>query len=134
MSIKRGVYDMEIFRGDTPIFKFTVIDVEEKIDEETGEPVYIRTPVDITEHTITGQVRYSPDLPTVWFEFPIEKIAPKDGLFQIRVTKEISEALLPITSTEPDKAVYDMQIELDGNVFTFLTGNFSITRDVTRGY
>lgn len=124
MTIKRAQYDIEIYRGDTPVYKFQLVDV----NEETGEEV----PVDITEHTIKGQVRYTPDSIDTWFEFPIEKVEPENGVFKFVVTKDISEQLLPVGSIEPDTATYDMQIELNNAVFTFLHGKFRVTRDITR--
>ncbi|HHG3075766.1 TPA: hypothetical protein ACPVXB_001024 [Vibrio parahaemolyticus] len=124
MTIKRAKYDFEIYRGDTPTYLFKLIDV----NEETGEEV----PIDITEHNIKGQVRYSPDSLDTWFEFPLEKIDPKNGTFKLAITKETSESLLPVGSLEPDTAVYDMQIEINNSVFTFMYGSFRITRDITR--
>ncbi|KFA97562.1 hypothetical protein [Vibrio sp. ER1A] len=124
MSIQRAQYDVSIYRGDTPTFKYQLIDV----DDQTGE----ETPVDITDHTITAQVRYSPDSTEVWFTFPIVKVDAANGVFKWSMTKELSEEILPVGSFEPDTAVYDMQIERDGSVFTFMYGAFKVTRDITR--
>ncbi|EKD9324333.1 hypothetical protein OS347_000758 [Vibrio vulnificus] len=122
--IQRAIYDIAIYRGDTPIYTFGLTDK----NEETGEEV----PVDITNHTIKGQVRYTPDSSEVWFEFPIVKTDPTNGIFKFAVTKEMSEQLLPAGSIEPDTAEYDMQIELNNSVFTFMHGKFRVTRDITR--
>ncbi|ELH4810058.1 hypothetical protein Q9X96_003091 [Vibrio vulnificus] len=122
--IQRAIYDIEIYRGDTPIYTFGLTDK----NEETGEEV----PVDITNHTIKGQVRYTPDSSEVWFEFPIVKTDPTNGIFKFAVTKEMSDQLLPAGSIEPDTAEYDMQIELNNSVFTFMHGKFRVTRDITR--
>ncbi|ELA9841212.1 hypothetical protein V4F87_003254 [Vibrio parahaemolyticus] len=124
MSIKRAQYDISIYRGDTPTFRYQMIDV----NDETGE----ETVVDITNHEISAQVRYSPDSSEVWFEFPIRKTDPTNGIFEWKLTKEASEGLLQVGSFEPDTAVYDMQISINGSVFTFMYGNFKVTRDITR--
>ncbi|MGL4843859.1 MAG: hypothetical protein ACRC2Y_04470 [Aeromonas veronii] len=122
--IQRAQYDISIYRGDTPKYRYQLTDV----NDETGEESII----DITNHTISGQVRYSADSSEVWFTFPITKTDPKKGIFEWALTKKASEELLPAGSYEPDTAVYDMQIEINGSVFTFLYGSFSVTRDITR--
>ncbi|WP_188013156.1 hypothetical protein [Photobacterium damselae] len=125
MTIKRAIYDIEIYRGDTPTFEYQLLDV----NEDTGK----ETPVDITNHTIRGQVRYSPESNETWFEFPIEKTSAKQGIFQWKVTKEMSQNLLPVGSGISNEAVYDLEIELNGAVFTFMVGKFSVDYDITRG-
>jgi hypothetical protein len=121
---QRAQDDISIYRGDTPKFRYQVIDV----DDETGE----ETIADITSFNISGQVRYSPDSSEVWFTFPITKTDPKNGIFEWSLTKQASEELLPVGGYEPETAVYDMQMEVNGSVFTFLHGAFSVTRDITR--
>ncbi|MGF1787085.1 hypothetical protein L4D00_14920 [Photobacterium swingsii] len=124
MKIERGESPISIYRGDTATYRYQLTDE----NEETGE----ETVIDITDATIRGQVRYSPDSPEIWFELPIEKHDPKNGHFKWSITKEQSENLLPVGSFEPDTALYDIQIELNGAVFTFLYGSFVVTRDITR--
>lgn len=123
MSIQRANADLTVYRGDTEIYGLQVIDV----DENTG----VETPIDITEATIKGQVRYSSDS-DIWFELPITKLDPTNGICEIRFTADFSASLLPVGSIEPDTAIYDVQIERAGEVFTFLYGKFTITRDITR--
>lgn len=122
--IKRAKYDISVYRGDTPKYRYQLTDV----NDETGE----ETVIDITSFNIKGQVRYSADSQEVWFEFPINKTDPKKGIFEWSLTKQASEGLLPPGSFEPDTAVYDMQIEMNGAVFTFMYGSFKVTRDITR--
>ncbi|WMB74231.1 hypothetical protein RA178_06340 [Shewanella oncorhynchi] len=124
MSIQRATYNIEIYRGDTPKFSYQLISV----DQETGEEV----PVDITRHILTGQVRRNSETDTVWYEFPLVKSDPTQGKFYWQITKADSENLLPTNSKESDNAVYDIQIEFEENVFTFVKGSFKITRDITR--
>ena len=124
MQIERAKADISIYRGDTPKYNYQLIN----IDDETGEEVN----VDITNATISGQVRYDTDSPEVWFTLPITKTSPELGIFQWKLTKQQSEELLPVGSIEPNSAIYDIQIELNGAVFTFLYGSFTITRDITR--
>ena len=123
MSIKRAEYDISVYRGDTPTYRFQVIDVDDDTSEETI--------VDITEHVITGQVRYSPDS-DVWFNLPITKTEPSNGVFEIPFTKALSDSILPVGSIEPDTALYDIQMSHSDKVFTFLYGKFRISRDITR--
>lgn len=124
MSIQRALYDISVYRGDTPTFKYQILD----INDETGE----ETPVDITRHTIKAQVRYSTESPEVWFELPIVKSDPTNGVFKWTVTKEISEDLVPVGSGVVNQAIYDMQIELEGSVFTFAYGKFTVNHDITK--
>ncbi len=124
MKIERGESPISIYRGDTATYRYQLTD----INEETGD----ETPIDITNATIKGQVRYSPDSSDVWFELPITKHDAKNGWFKWSITKQQSEDLLPVGSFEPDTAMYDIQIELNGAVFTFLYGSFVVTRDITR--
>lgn len=119
--IKRAQYNITIYRGDTPTYKLTLVD-----QQEDGREV----PVDLTHYNVTGQVRYSPD-GDVWFNLPITKKDPVNGVVEIKFTKQLSDSLLPPGSGGADNAPYDVQIERDGAVFTFLTGKFSITRDIT---
>lgn len=125
MTIQRAVHDISIYRGDTPKYIYQLLEV----DSTTGEEV----PVNISAHTITGQVRRNADSDEVWFTFPIVKEDVANGKFSWKVTKELSEALLPIGSSLPDTAFYDIQMEVSGDVFTFLTGAFKVSRDITRG-
>lgn len=124
MKIERGESPISIYRGDTATYRYKLTDV----DDNTGE----ETDIDITEATIKGQVRYSADSTDIWYEFPIEKHDPKNGGFKWTITKQDSENLLPVGSFEPDTAIYDIQIALNGAVFTFLYGSFAVTRDITR--
>lgn len=124
MSIQRAIYDIEVYRGDTPKFSYQLISV----NQETGE----EEPVDISRHTLTGQVRRTFDADKVWYEFPLIKSDAAQGKFYWQITKADSENLLPSNSTESDSAMYDIQIEFEDNVFTFVRGSFKITRDVTR--
>ncbi|EHM6953377.1 hypothetical protein KGV31_002176 [Vibrio parahaemolyticus] len=123
MSIKRAEYDISLYRGDTPTYRFQIIDVDDDTSEETI--------VDITESNISGQVRYSPDS-DIWFNLPITKTDPTNGIFEIPFTKQLSETILPVGSFEPDTAMYDIQLERDSSVLTFMYGKFRITRDITR--
>ncbi|EIE5875893.1 hypothetical protein LDV99_002752 [Vibrio parahaemolyticus] len=125
MSIQRAKYDIEIYRGDTPKFNYQLLSV----NNETGA----EEPVDITHHNITAQVRRNADSNDVWFTLPIQKVDAVQGKFMWQLTKEQSESLLPPTSSDSDSAIYDIQVEVDGNVFTFMHGAFKVTRDVTRG-
>ncbi|MFL1802314.1 hypothetical protein ACJW8F_13115 [Plesiomonas shigelloides] len=122
--IQRAKYDIKIYRGDTPKFRYKLTN----IDDESGE----ESVIDITDYQIKGQVRYSSESPDVWFEFPIQKTDPKNGIFEWKLTKEASENLLPVGSFEPDTAVYDIQISIGDSVFTFMYGSFSVTRDISR--
>ncbi|WP_347368035.1 hypothetical protein [Vibrio vulnificus] len=124
MSIQRAQQDINILRGDTYTFRYQLIDV----NEETG----VETPVNITDHKINGQVRYSPDSSDVWYTFPITKPDAAKGVFQWTLNKADSENLLPVGSFEPDTAFYDIQIEINNAVFTFMHGNFKVSRDITR--
>ncbi|HDI3263888.1 TPA: hypothetical protein PMC50_002509 [Vibrio cholerae] len=118
-------HDIHIYRGDTPSFYYQLLDV----NDETGE----ETPIDITRHTFKAQVRYNVEDPDIWFELPIVKHNPKQGQFKWSVTKEVSEQLLPFGSGLPNTAVYDIQAELEGAVFTFAYGKFNVSRDITQG-
>ncbi|WP_068871991.1 hypothetical protein [Edwardsiella tarda] len=120
--IKRAQHNITVYRGDTPTFRYTLTD-----QREDGSEVA----VDLTNYTITGQVRYSPD-GDVWFQLPITKTDAAKGIFEIKFTKQLSETLLPAGGVGPDNAPYDLQIENNGAVFTFMVGNFTITRDITR--
>ena len=125
MSIQRASYDIEIYRGDTPKFNYQLLSV----DPETGA----ETPVDITHHNITAQVRRNSESSDVWFTLPIIKTEVTQGKFSWQITKGDSESMLPAGSTDSDSAIYDIQIEVNGSVFTFMRGAFKVTRDVTRG-
>ncbi|MCU8498505.1 hypothetical protein M2G70_07480 [Vibrio vulnificus] len=125
MSIQRANYDIEIYRGDTPKFKYQLLSV----NADTGE----ETPVDITHHNITAQVRRNSESSDVWFTLPIVKDDLLNGKFSWQVSKTDSESMLPVASTDSDNAIYDIQIEVDGSVFTFMRGAFKVTRDITRG-
>ncbi|KJR15229.1 hypothetical protein [Vibrio parahaemolyticus] len=125
MSIQRASYDIEIYRGDTPKFNYQLISV----NQETGE----ETPVNITHHTITGQARRNSESSEVWFTLPIVKTDVTKGMFAWQLTKSDSENLLPVGASESDSAIYDIQVEVNNNVFTFMRGSFKVTRDITRG-
>lgn len=125
MTIQRASHDIEIYRGDTPKFTYQLIHV----NNETGEEI----PVDITHHNITAQVRRNADVMEIWYTLPIVKTDPINGVFVWAISKEDSENLLLPISTASNTAVYDIQVEVDGKVFTFMTGTFSVTRDITRG-
>lgn len=125
MSIQRATYDIEIYRGDTPKFNYQLLSV----NQETGE----EAPVDITHHTITAQVRRNTESNDIWFTLPIVKTNAVQGRFSWQLLKEDSENLLPVGTTDSDNAIYDIQVEVDNNVFTFMRGSFKVTRDITRG-
>lgn len=130
MAITRATNPINIYRGDSYITQYSMIDV----DEASG----FETPIDITDFEITGQVRFRPDEPTIWFTLPIVKTDPTNGIFEWTLTESESANLLPVGATTPSSAVYDIQIRIPNadpdkvRVFTFLTGTFSVTTDITR--
>ncbi|ENM2831984.1 hypothetical protein AB6Q85_002331 [Vibrio cholerae] len=124
MTIQRASYDIEIYRGDTPKFRYQLL----QVDQDTGE----ETPVDITHHTITAQVRRNADSSDVWFALPIVKDDIKNGKFHWKINKTDSESMIPVGSTDSDNAIYDIQMEVEESVFTFMRGAFKVTRDITR--
>lgn len=130
MAIQRGISNIEIYRGDSYTYQYTVIDV----DDNTG----IETPVDLTNFEITGQVRYTPNDSTIWFTLPIVKSDSLNGIFEWALTETESASLLPPGAETPSTALYDIQLRLPNvdpdkvQVLTFLKGSFSVSTDVTR--
>ncbi|HGY0993977.1 hypothetical protein [Aeromonas salmonicida] len=122
--IKQARYDFLIYRGDTPKWTIQLKDV----NDETG----VESEVDITNFTITGQCRYSADSSDILFNLPIVKKDPKKGIIEIVITKQQSEMLLPVGSTQSSESVYDIQMTVGTSVWTFLSGGMSIIRDITR--
>lgn len=120
----RAKIDIFIYRGDTAEFSYQVIDV----NDDTGEEVI----ADISSFNITGQARYSSDSDEVWHNFDIVKKDPKNGIFSWSLTKQQSEELLPVGGFEPSSGVYDIQMEVNEKVYTFVYGSFAVSRDVTR--
>lgn len=126
MTIQRAQHDIEIYRGDTPKFTYQLAHV----NNDTGEEL----PVDISLLDITAQVRRNMDDTAIWYSFPIKKVDTANGIFSWQITKEDSENLLPPNSTGTNTAVYDIQLSVDGSdVYTFMHGQFSVVRDITRG-
>lgn len=132
MAIQRGVSPINVYRGDAYTWQYTLTD----IDDNTG----IRTPIDITNFELVGQVRYTPDNDNIWFTLPITKTDAVNGVFEWTLTETASQNLLPVGATTPSTAVYDIQLRVpnvDPNlvtVLTFLTGTFAVTTDVSRTY
>ncbi|MFM1687952.1 hypothetical protein ACJ7VZ_05430 [Aeromonas salmonicida] len=122
--IKHARYDFIIYRGDTQKWTMQLKDV----NDATG----VETEVDITNFTITGQCRYSADSSDILFTLPIVKTDPKKGIIEIIVTKQQSEMLLPVGSTQSSESVYDIQLNIGTSVWTFLSGSMSVVRDITR--
>ncbi|MCG6410397.1 phage baseplate upper protein [Vibrio fluvialis] len=125
MAIDRAQHDIQIYRGDTPKYRYKLTDIDENGVEK---------PIDITGYQIDAHVRYSPDSHEIWFTLPIVKTDPLNGVFEWQITKEASQQLLEPGAITPDTAVYDIQITLGDNVYTFLFGSFSVIRDITRTY
>lgn len=130
MAIQRGVSPIKIYRGDAYKWQYRLVDFNEDTE--------VRRPIDITNMDITAQARYTADNPQIWFTFPIVKTDPTNGVFEWKLTKAASEALLPVGSNSPSNAVYDIQLVVPNadpdlvQVLTFLTGSFTVTTDVTR--
>lgn len=125
MAIKRGKYDLQVYRGDTPTWKMQLF----QVDDNTGD----KSPIDLSNgFTINAQVRYNSEATDILYTLPIQVMDAKNGVIKITVPKTASETLLPAGSSLADTAVYDMQISKGDSVFTILTGAFSIVRDVTR--
>ncbi|MGG5825945.1 hypothetical protein [Aeromonas salmonicida] len=125
MAIKRGRYDLQVYRGDTPTWKMQLF----QIDDVTGA----KAPIDLSSgFTVNAQVRYNSEATDILYTLPIQIIDAKNGVIKITVPKTASESLLPAGSSAGDQAVYDMQISKGQSVFTIMTGGFSIVRDVTR--
>lgn len=120
--IKRAQHNLTVYRGDTPTYVFTLSDVR-----EDGSEVAI----DLTGYVIKGQIRYSPD-GDVWAELPITIKDASKGIFEIKFSRQFSESLLPPGGVGPDNAPYDIQLSHGETTFTFLTGSFSMVRDITR--
>lgn len=117
-------YDITIYQGDTPRYLYKL----QSIDPITGE----RTPVDITHHIFKGQVRKYLGDSKVWCELPIEKLDVEQGVFGWRFTKEVSEALIENAYIPSVEGFYDIQVEVDGIVFTFIKGKFTVVADITK--
>ncbi|WP_028022245.1 immunoglobulin domain-containing family protein [Enterovibrio calviensis] len=123
--IQRANHDIEIYRGDTPKFTYQLV----QMNVDTGE----EEPVSLAAYTITAQVRRGADSAEVWYQLPIEKTDSTNGVFSWQLTKADSENLLLPASPLSDSAVYDIQLETNGAVFTFIAGTFKVLRDTTRG-
>ncbi|MGL6606618.1 hypothetical protein [Aeromonas hydrophila] len=123
--IKRGRYDLQIYRGDTPTWKMQLF----QVDDTTG----VKSAIDLSSgFNVAAQVRYNSEATDILYTLPIQVIDAKNGVIKITVPKTASETLLPAGSSLSDTAVYDMQITKGDSVFTILTGGFSIVKDVTR--
>jgi len=122
-----GDTGIQVRRGDTGVWRYTM--------EETDENGVVTGPVDISNFTFVGKVKW--DQNTDWFVFPITKDDPTNGKWSWKLDKATSEALLPVGTPPPDSASYEIQISfVDGGgatqVATILAGVFSVTRDLVR--
>ncbi|AUS01938.1 hypothetical protein NVP3058O_020 [Vibrio phage 3.058.O._10N.286.46.B8] len=122
-----GDTGITVRRGDTGVWRYTM--------EETDELDQVIGPVDITNFTFTGKVKW--DQTTDWFVFPITKDDPANGKWSWSLDKTTSEALLPVGTPPPDSASYEVQITFVDSggatqVATILVGTFTVVRDLVR--
>lgn len=124
MAITRGIYNIEMYRGDNPVYQFVMTDR----NEETG----VVSPIDISQFELQGQIRPSATSLTILLEIPIVVTDAPNGIFQFQLTAEEATDLTFVTG------VYDLQLRMTGatpaedQVLTFITGTFSLTEEVTR--
>lgn len=128
MAVKQGTYDIDIYRGDSSIIEMTFYDV----DNETG----VETLSNLSNVTVSAQVRYSTDNPDVWLSLePVIADAAK-GLIRITIISSKSAAAAPaVDPMAPVSGVWDLQFQDKTNpeiVFTPITGSFVVRKDVTR--
>jgi len=128
MAIQKGTYDLEIYRGDSRVFEFQFVN----IDNQTG----IESVADLSTVNVKAQVRYAADSPDVWMELqPVIADAAK-GLIRITINASKSAgSVLPGSSGAPSAGVWDMQFTDKTNpeiVDTVLVGKFIVQKDITR--
>ena len=122
-----GDTGIKVRRGDTGVWRYTM--------EETNEYDQVVGPLDISDFTFTGKVKW--DQNTDWFVFPITIDDPTAGKWSWSLNKAQSEALLPVGTPPPDSASYEVQISFvdvggDTQVATILAGTFTVVRDLVR--
>lgn len=114
---ERANHPLRIYRGDTwrQVLQF--------FTDETRT-----TPIDLTGNTVSGQARKAPD-DTVWFDFNITITDAANGVMEIHHTSAETLAL----STTELTGNYDIQMtdQATGDVFTFLYGTVTVTKDYT---
>lgn len=128
MAIQKGTYDIEIYRGDSRVFEFSFVN----IDNQTG----IESVADLSTVNVKAQVRYSEDSPDIWMDLEPEIVNAATGLIRITINASKSAgAVLPSSSGAPSAGVWDMQFTDKTNpeiVDTVLVGKFIVRKDITR--
>lgn len=127
MSTLPSVADIEVYRGDR--YELFLLISNEVFNESTGQ-WEVSTYEDLTNWTITGQIRASKDSSTVAGEFAVTKSD------QVTVRGGVLCVILPTVCATlvGDSYVFDIQGVLDADhVETFARGSITMTGDVTRG-
>lgn len=91
--------------------------------------------IDLTDLTLTSQIRDSATSAAVVESFTITKTDAPNGFFTLSLTKAQTQALVPTGGTIPasDTFVYDVEeVDLAGVAFTRLGGTVTVTQSVTR--
>ena len=105
--------DLSIYRGDTGRFRITV----------TNEDL---SPVDLTGATWDADIRTTAAAPTVITSFDVVPVVGDDSSVDV-ILDETNAELLP-----PGNLVYDVEMRLDGEIVTLVTGKITVTQDVSR--
>ncbi|WP_429049195.1 hypothetical protein [Aeromonas hydrophila] len=126
MAIKRGVYNIEIFRGDT----FNQVFQHWDVNKDTG----VRKVVDLSNWTLNAQLRNSPNAQTVEHEFVVKMINAKEGIFSLNMTAEQTANLNPPILNANKGGTWDLQYthKTSKEVGTLITGSWTVINDTTR--
>lgn len=126
--IKQGVYDFDIYRGDSSVYRM----IFKNIDNSTG----VESPLDLSKFNIIAQVRYTADQDSVWINLDPQVVDAAGGVLQIWLTSGVTAASVPPSDPmAPTAGVWDLQFQLitdEQNVFTPIVGTFRVRKDVTR--
>lgn len=121
----QGTYSLEVYRGDSKVWRIRVTDYDKATDTTT--------PTDLTDIQITGQMRGAANDYDVWMDLNIVKDAPKDGRFSIIMSADETAALSdPYDPSALYSGVYDIQFKKGAEVWTPIVGSVTVTGDVTR--
>jgi len=126
--MKPAKHDIEIRRGDTYELFFRV---RTRVWNPTTEVWEAGAYRDLTGYEVTAQLRTAADAATVEIEFTcvLTNQTTVPGGVLVRATPAQTQALI-ITA-----GVYDVQLDPDGtgdDKYTYLEGDVTITKDVTR--
>jgi hypothetical protein len=108
------VVDLKVYRGDTGGFRITVTDSE----VPPG-------PVDVSTATWDADIRLKATDATVITSFDVVPVTGDVSSVDVKLPSDKSYML-------DGNCVYDVQMTLDGNVYTLVGGKITVTQDVSR--